>query len=112
MSTATKLIDEIREFARRKPDHSESTARLVRAIERIDSEFEGEVREQLLAEARSCFRKQLEALETAAQTRASLMKLKENQRELVETLKRIALEQRAGEDAPTPRRRIDGATLH
>jgi hypothetical protein len=100
MSTAMKLIEEIREFARRKPDHSESTARLVRAIERIDSEFEGEVREQL------------EALETAAQTRASLMKLKENQRELVEALKRIALEQQANEDTPTPRRRADGATLH
>jgi len=107
-----KLIEEIREFARRKPDHAKSTARLLQAIERIDSEFEGEVREQLLAEARSTFRKQLETLETAAQTRASLMKLKENQRELVEALKRIAVEQRASEETPTPRRRQGGATLH
>jgi hypothetical protein len=111
MSTARKLIEEIREFERQNPAHADAVARLVEAIERIDSEFEGEVREQLLGEARSAFRKQIETLEAATRTRESLLKLKENQRQLVEALKRITLEQQAGEEAPAPRR-PDGVTLH
>ncbi|MBW2275817.1 MAG: hypothetical protein JRG96_21360 [Deltaproteobacteria bacterium] len=112
MSAAKRLIEEIRDFAQRNPDNRDSIARLVRAVVRIDLEFEGEVREKLLDEARSTFRKQIETLETAARTWESLLRLKENQRQLVEGLKRIALEQKASDEATAPRRRADGVTLH
>jgi len=112
MSSARKLIEEIREFGRCNPGHQESVGRLAEAVTRIDRYFEGETREKLLGEARRAFRKQVEALASLARTRDSLLRLQENQRQLVEALERIAVEQRAATKTETPRRRPDGVTLH
>ena len=90
MSIAAQLIEEILAFGERNPKHVESVSALLRAVERIDREFEGETRERLLSEARTTFLRQIDTLENAERTVAALEKLKQNQLDLVEALKRIA----------------------
>ncbi len=100
MSVANKLVEEIEAFARRNPGHEASVNALLRAVNRIDTEFTGETRELLLAEARKTFLQQIETLETTNRTLAALETLQSNQQELVTALKRLAI------------RRPDGVTLH
>ncbi|MDP6977450.1 MAG: hypothetical protein QF570_02475 [Myxococcota bacterium] len=100
MSIAKQLLDEIEAFAHRNPGHDESVGALVRAVHRIDTEFEGEVRTQLLEQARETFQRQVRTLENAEKTLDALEKLRENQKDLVEALKRLTV------------RRPEGATLH
>jgi len=90
MTIAMKLLEEIQAFGERNPKHDKSVSALLRAVERIDREFEGETRERLLAEARTTFLRQIDTLENAERTVAALEKLKQNQLDLVEALKQIA----------------------
>ncbi len=100
MSNAKKLIEDIEAFRERNPGHQESTARLVRAVERIAAQFTGETKEELLRKARDTFLKQTRTLQSGKQTRAKLERLKRNQQELIEAL---------GKLSPG---RPDGVTLH
>jgi hypothetical protein len=94
-SIARQLIEEIQAFAERNPKHGESVGALLRAVERIDREFEGEARVKLLTEARTTFLRQIDTLENAERTVAALEELKQNQLDLVEALKRIAYQRPA-----------------
>ncbi len=100
MSIAKQLLDEIEAFADRNPGHDESVGALVRAVHRIDTEFKGEVRAQLLEQARETFQRQVRTLENTEKTLEALDKLRNNQQELVEALKRLTV------------RRPEGVTLH
>ncbi len=100
MSIAKQLLEEIEAFANRNPGHDESVGALVKAVRRIDTEFEGEIRTQLLEQARETFQRQVRTLENAEKTLEALEKLRENQQELVEALKRLTV------------RRPEGVTLH
>ena len=100
MPIATQLLREIQAFGDRNPKNHKSVSALMRAVIRIDAEFSGETRDQLLGEARKTFLRQVETLENAQRTVVALEQLKQNQRELVEGLKRIAS------------RRPVGTTLH
>lgn len=100
MPIAKKLIAEIEAFLLRNPVHEESVNALIKAVNRIDTEFAGETRLQLLREARTTFLQQIKTLETTEQTLDALRTLHANQKNLVEALKKIVVT------------RPEGATLH
>ncbi len=100
MSIAKQLLDEIEDFANRNPGHDESVGALAKAVRRIDTEFDGEVRTQLLEQARETFLRQIRTLENAEKTLEALEQLRENQQELVQALKRLTVQ------------RPEGVTLH
>lgn len=96
MPVAKQLLEEIEAFAARNPGHEKSIGALVKAVERIDNEFAGEIRTQLLEQARETFLRQIQTLENAEKTLAALEKLRDNQAELVEALKRLTVRRPAG----------------
>ncbi len=100
MAVVKKLIEEIEDFAKQNPGHDASVGALLKAVHRIDVEFSGEIREQLLEQARSTFLRQVQTLENAEKTLEALEQLRQNQKELVEALKKLAV------------RRPEGVTLH
>lgn len=100
MPVAKKLIGEIEDFLSRNPAHEESVNALLKAVNRIDTEFTGEVRLSLLREARTTFLQQVKTLEATEQTLEALETLHANQKNLVEALKKIVVT------------RPEGATLH
>jgi len=89
MPVAQRLIEEIEEFARRKPEHRESTNALLEAVRRIDAQFSEQTREMLLSRARETFLQQIRILETKERTRETLETLKTNQKALVNALKKL-----------------------
>ncbi len=100
MPTARRLISEIEAFAARKPNHTRSVTALLDAVNRIDAQFSGEIRDELLREARKTFLRQIETLENSERNAAALEKLKQNHRELSKALERLAY------------KRPEGVTLH
>ncbi len=103
MTVAKNLLEEIEAFGRRNPGHEKSVESLVSAVNRIDQEFSGETRESLLDEARKTFLQQIRTLETCERTLDALEKLHDNQKALVDALKKLAAK---------THRRPEGATLH
>lgn len=100
MPIAKQLVADIQAFAERKPNNTKSVNALLDAVRRIDNQFTGEQRDELLRQARRTFLRQIETLENSERTAAALEKLKQNQRELGEALKRLAY------------KRPEGVTLH
>ena len=91
MPVAKKLIEEIEAFLSRNPAHEASVNALLKAVNRIDTEFTGETRLQLLREARTTFLQQIKTLEATEQTLEALQALQANQKNLVEALKKIVV---------------------
>ena len=89
MTVAEQLIQEIEAFAGRNPNHVTVSQSLIEAVRRIDRQFGGETRDALLEQARDTFLKQIDALENAERTVATLERLRDNQRELVHSLRRL-----------------------
>jgi hypothetical protein len=100
MPIAKKLVADIKAFADRKPDHSKAVNALLDAVRRIDTQFTGELRDELLREARTTFLRQIETLENSERTREALEKIQQNQADLSKALKRLAY------------KRPDDVTLH
>ncbi|MFB0976446.1 MAG: hypothetical protein QMC73_02180 [Myxococcota bacterium] len=91
MPVAKILIAEINAFLSRNPTHKVSVTALLKAVNRIDTEFTGETRLSLLREARTAFLQQIKTLEATEQTLHALETLHSNQRNLVDRLKKIVV---------------------
>ncbi|HIG72268.1 MAG TPA: hypothetical protein EYG46_00530 [Myxococcales bacterium] len=100
MPVAKTLIEEINAFLARNPAHKGSVTALLKAVNRIDTEFTGETRLSLLREARTAFLQQIKTLEATEQTLHALETLHTNQKNLVDALKKIVVT------------KPEGATLH
>lgn len=91
MPVAKTLIAEINAFLSRNPAHKKSVTALLNAVDRIDTEFTGETRLSLLREARTAFLQQTKTLEAKGQTLHALETLHNNQKNLVDALKKIVV---------------------
>jgi hypothetical protein len=91
MPVAKTLIEEINAFLSRNPAHKGSVTALLKAVNRIDTEFTGETRLTLLREARTAFLQQIKTLEATEQTLTALETLHTNQKNLVDALKKIVV---------------------
>jgi hypothetical protein len=86
MDMTRKLIEDIEEYGREYPDQESFVKALRQTVERIQSEFEGDVREGLLAEARSTLEQQKDIHEANVRTLAALERLKKSQEQLLKSL--------------------------
>lgn len=89
MPIAKKLIDEIEDFASRNPGHYKSVNTLLKAVQRIDTQLSGEMRNMLLIQARKTFLQQISTLAETELTLEALETLQANQKELVKALKKL-----------------------
>ena len=89
VSRAAKLIGEIEVFRRHNPAQTDFTRELVRVIERIDREFQGETRDELLREAKETIDRQVGILVGTRRTMNALARLEKKQKRLVEELDRL-----------------------
>ncbi len=86
MDMTRELIEDIEEYGRKYPDQESFVKALRHTVEGVQAEFEGDVREALLAEARSTLDRQKDIHENNARTMAALEKLKKNQEQLLKSL--------------------------
>lgn len=82
----TRLKAELHEWAHRHPDQQRFAAALGDAIDRIQSQFDGEVRALLLAQARRTFERHVEILQETQRAKDALRRLDASQKQLLETL--------------------------
>ncbi len=86
---AAEIIEMARAYARENPEQSGFARELIRAIQRIEEEFEGEEREALLSAAYSALEQQKRLDETRRATRDALERIKASQEQLITDLIKI-----------------------
>lgn len=89
MDEIADLQEALASYAREYPEQEAFVDALLGAIERIATLFAGEVQAMLLQQARQTFERQVAISRETRRTRAALARLKESQRELIDTLSQL-----------------------
>ena len=99
MDGVKTLVSDLEAFARRHPERREFVQGMMRAIDRILQDFDGEVRDGLLREAQAALDRQMHIQERARKAFDALDRLEEQQVKLARAVDDLAL-------------RPPGTTLH
>jgi hypothetical protein len=90
MKRAEELIERAREFTRKHPSQSSFAQTLGLLVEQITTEFTGDERDRLLADAEDTFERQRQTIESTRQALYAIEKLKEQQSQLLDALSELA----------------------
>ena len=96
---AEKLIECAKALGRKYPDQQRSISKLISAVERIDREFDGEQRIELLTEASQALQRHLERARATSETKKVLAQLRESHSSLEQSMKRLVEAAKAQRDA-------------
>lgn len=87
---AEQLIETARALAQKFPDQKQSIEMLIEAVERIDREFDGDERIELLGEASDTLERHMERARASAATKQALAELRESFAALEDAMKRLS----------------------
>ena len=73
---AAKLIECAKALAKKYPEQGHGIDKLISAVERIDREFDGDLRLELLTEASATLQRHLERARASAETKRALEELR------------------------------------
>ncbi len=100
---AKRLIDCAKALGKKYPDQQHSIEVLISAVERIDCEFDGEQRIELLTEASQALERHLERARATADTKVALAQLRDSHASLDQAMGRLAEAAREALAATTAR---------
>ena len=87
---AEKLIETARALARKFPDQQQSIDSLIQAVERIDREFDGDQRMELLTQASKALERNLQRAQASAKSEKALRELHESYSSLDDAMERLS----------------------